>query len=180
MSLDTHSLHDMLASARHASDEFRHSPQQRKPTLTFYGGADVSTGGRYLVATSAARILVDCGLVAGAETAGRRNWPPRPRELRGLDAIVLTSAGSGQCGYLAALAAEGWQGPIFTPAELVLEADVTRVGALLRPVEFGETVDLADGARLEFGRSGYQPGSAWARLEFDGQTSFVCTPTSAV
>jgi metallo-beta-lactamase family protein len=211
MSLETHSLCDMLASARHASDEFRHgSPPatriHRTPSLTFSSGAEASTGGRYLLETSGARVLVECGLFEGAGSSVSRNWSPAPSELHGLDAIVLTSAGLGLCGYLPALVAEGWKGPIFTTAltaELVpialldtarllaedaadanesgwsihdparapfSEADATRVGDLLRPVEFGEMVEIADGVQLEFGRSGYQPGSAWARLELDGRS----------
>jgi metallo-beta-lactamase family protein len=212
MTLETHSLSDMLVSARHASDKFRHGSRpaariHRKPSLTFSGGAEASTGGRYVLETSRARVLVECGLFEGAGSSGSRNWSPAPPELHGLDAIVLTGAGLAQCGYLPALVAEGWRGPVFTTAltaELIpfalldtarllaedaadanesgwsvhdpalapfSEADAARVGKLLRPVDFGETVEIVDGVELEFGRSGYRPGSAWARLELDGRSA---------
>jgi hypothetical protein len=67
-------------------------PTTRQPALTFYGGAEASTGGRYLLETAGARVRVACGLFEGAGSAGRRNWSPAPPELHGLDAIVLTSA----------------------------------------------------------------------------------------
>ncbi|QWF77985.1 MBL fold metallo-hydrolase [Amycolatopsis sp. CA-230715] len=129
------SLQHMLANAKRAARSQRREPdgepgrspslprrRGRRPALTFHGGVGTVTGTRFLVETSASRVLVDCGTFQGPAAMRRRNWSPVPDELHRLDAVVLTHPHLDHCGYLPALVAEGWRGPVFaTPgaAELV-------------------------------------------------------------
>ena len=97
-----------------------------RPALTFLGGAGVVTGSKFLVETREARVLLDCGLFQGARELRRRNWEPFPLAARGIDAVVLTHAHLDHCGYLPALARQGFTGQVFATsytaelAEIVL------------------------------------------------------------
>lgn len=48
--------------------------------LTFWGAAGTVTGSKYLVATGARRVLVDCGLFQGLKELRLRNRTPFPVE----------------------------------------------------------------------------------------------------
>ncbi len=100
--------------------------QDLRPALTFLGGAGVVTGSKFLVETRETRVLLDCGLFQGARELRRRNWEPFPRPAREIDAVILTHAHLDHCGYLPALARQGFAGQVFATgytaelAEIVL------------------------------------------------------------
>ena len=100
--------------------------QDARPALTFLGGARAVTGSKFLVETRSARILLDCGLFQGARELRRRNWEPFPLPAREIDAVILTHAHLDHCGYLPALARQGFAGQVFATgytaelAEIVL------------------------------------------------------------
>ncbi len=100
--------------------------QGARPALTFLGGAGAVTGSKFLVETPQARVLLDCGLFQGAPELRRRNWDPFPLPAREIDAVVLTHAHLDHCGYLPALARQGFAGRVFATgytaelAEIVL------------------------------------------------------------
>ncbi len=82
------------------------------------------TGSRYLIDTSAARVLVECGLFQGWKKLRLRNWAPLPFEPSSLDAVVLTHAHIDHSGYLPRLCAMGFAGPVYcTPGT----ADLLRI-----------------------------------------------------
>ena len=83
------------------------------PTLTFLGGAATVTGSQYLLETSRARILIDCGLFQGLPNESIRNRVPPPYDPKTLDAVVLTHAHLDHCGALPLLVKEGFPGPIY-------------------------------------------------------------------
>jgi metallo-beta-lactamase family protein len=56
---------------------------------------------------------VDCGLYQGTRELRRHSWEPFPYDARSLDAVVLTHADLDHCGYLPALAAAGFRGPVY-------------------------------------------------------------------
>lgn len=97
-----------------------------RPALTFLGGAGTVTGSKFLAEAGQARVLVDCGLFQGARELRRRNWEPFPLPAREIDAVVLTHAHLDHCGYLPALARQGFAGRVFATgytaelAEIVL------------------------------------------------------------
>ncbi len=100
--------------------------QDARPALTFLGGAGEVTGSKFLVETRGMRVLLDCGLFQGARELRRRNWEPFPLPAREIDAVVLTHAHLDHCGYLPALARQGFAGQVFATsytaelAEIVL------------------------------------------------------------
>ena len=100
--------------------------QDARPALTFLGGAGAVTGSKFLLETRSARILLDCGLFQGARELRRRNWDPFPRPAPEIDAVILTHAHLDHCGYLPALARQGFAGQVFATgytaelAEIVL------------------------------------------------------------
>ncbi len=101
-----------------------------EPTLTFLGAAGTVTGSKFLLeldgGATPTRVLVDAGLFQGLRELRRRNWEPFPVPPSSLDAVVLTHAHLDHCGYLPALARDGFTGPVWATdgtadlAELVL------------------------------------------------------------
>jgi metallo-beta-lactamase family protein len=83
------------------------------PTLTFLGAAATVTGSQYLLETSRARVLIDCGLFQGLPNESIRNRVPPPYEPAKLDAVLLTHAHLDHCGALPLLVKEGYPGPIY-------------------------------------------------------------------
>lgn len=96
----------------------------RAPMLRFLGGAGTVTGSRFLLDTGRALVLVDCGLFQGGKQLRLRNWTPFPVEPARLDAVVLTHAHLDHCGYLPALARDGFSGPVFCTG---YTADLARI-----------------------------------------------------
>ena len=106
--------------------------QGARPALTFLGGAGTVTGSKFLIETRDARILLECGLFQGGRELRRRNWEPFPAPARKIDAVILTHAHLDHCGYLPALARQGFAGPVFaTPYTAELAEIVLRDSARL-------------------------------------------------
>lgn len=102
-----------------------------KITLLGAAGGEV-TGSCYLVETSRARVLVDCGSFQGGETAERCNERPLP-DPASLQAVVLTHAHLDHTGRLPLLARAGFTGPVFaTPATIDMTALILRDAARIQ------------------------------------------------
>jgi metallo-beta-lactamase family protein len=82
------------------------------PLLRFLGAAGTVTGSRFLITTSRACTLIECGLFQGLKELRLRNWDPFPTEPRAIEAVVLTHAHLDHSGYLPALCREGFRGSI--------------------------------------------------------------------
>lgn len=82
------------------------------PVLSFLGATGTVTGSRFLLDTPDARVLVDCGLYQGLKELRLRNWEPFPVDPASIDAVVLTHAHVDHCGFLPALARDGFAGPV--------------------------------------------------------------------
>ena len=106
--------------------------QDARPALTFLGGAGTVTGSKFLVETQETRVLLECGLFQGGRELRRRNWEPFPLPAEKIDAVILTHAHLDHCGYLPALARQGFAGPVFaTPYTAELAEIVLRDSARL-------------------------------------------------
>lgn len=95
--------------------------------ITFIGAAGVVTGSKHLLETDAgARVLLDCGMFQGLRDLTERNWIAPPVDPKTLDAVLLSHGHLDHCGYLPALAQQGFRKPIYCTsataevAELVL------------------------------------------------------------
>jgi metallo-beta-lactamase family protein len=101
------------------------------------------TGSCYLIETSQARVLVDCGLFQGGARTEALNLTPIP-DVEKLNAILLTHAHLDHTGRLPLAAKAGYNGPIYaTPATIEMTTLVLRDAARLQ----GREPDRANGAR---------------------------------
>ena len=90
--------------------------------LSFLGGASTVTGSRFLLTTSRAKVLVDCGMFQGSPNETIRNRVPLGFEPSELDAVLVTHAHLDHCGLLPIVVRDGFGGPIYlttATAELV-------------------------------------------------------------
>ncbi len=84
--------------------------------LQFLGAATTVTGSQFLLSTSRAKVLVDCGMFQGNPHEAIRNRVPLAYDARALDAILLTHAHLDHCGLVPLVVAGGFRGPIFGTA----------------------------------------------------------------
>ncbi|MDH3307405.1 MAG: MBL fold metallo-hydrolase [Acidimicrobiia bacterium] len=81
-------------------------------TIRFLGAARTVTGSRFLVETSASRVLVDCGMFQGRKELRERNWKPFPVDPASLDAVVISHAHLDHVGFLPAVVRDGFSGAV--------------------------------------------------------------------
>jgi metallo-beta-lactamase family protein len=85
--------------------------------ITIIGSAG-GEGSAYMVQTTKARVLVDCGMFQDGTKSESLNRPPAKPNTH-LDAVLLTHAHLDQTGRLPLLAQLGYRGPVFaTPATI--------------------------------------------------------------
>src|SRR2546425_13259276 len=97
--------------------------------LAFLGGATTVTGSQFLLDTSDARVLVDCGMFQGSPNETVRNRLPFAYDPHDVDALLLTHAHLDQCGLIPHLVASGFHGSIYAPAGAKELAGLVPLGA---------------------------------------------------
>jgi metallo-beta-lactamase family protein len=115
--------------------------------IRFLGAAGTVTGSRFLLETSRAKVLVDCGLFQGLKELRLRNWDPFPVGAEEIDAVVLTHGHLDHCGWLPRLVRNGFRG---------------RVWATAPSVEIAKLV-LADAGRLQEEQAEYANRKGFSR-----------------
>lgn len=81
--------------------------------IDFLGAADSVTGSKHLVTWGERRVLLDCGMFQGYKVLRERNWHAPHLDVHSLDAVVLSHAHLDHSGWLPALVAHGYKGPIY-------------------------------------------------------------------
>jgi metallo-beta-lactamase family protein len=92
--------------------------------IGFYGAAGEVTGSCYLVTTSRARVLIDCGIFQGSATDMVRNARPPGFDHRSLDAVVVTHAHMDHTGRLPLLSKHGMRCPLYATRLTIALADL--------------------------------------------------------
>jgi len=89
--------------------------------LQFLGAATTVTGSQFLLTTSRARVLIDCGMFQGNPHETIRNRVPLAYDPAEIDALVLTHAHLDHCGLIPLVVTKGMRAPIFaTPGTIEL------------------------------------------------------------
>lgn len=149
--------------------------------IKFLGAAGTVTGSSYSVD---GKVLVDLGLFQGTKEVEDLNFEPLDVEVDGLVGVIVTHAHLDHCGRLPLLVKQGYQGPIYTTQaskeliELVLmdaakiskedengvplyeEADVERVMALIKTVNYDEVISLGEEYEFRLRNAGHILGSS--------------------
>ncbi|MDP9251637.1 MAG: MBL fold metallo-hydrolase [Chloroflexota bacterium] len=84
--------------------------------LQFLGAATTVTGSQFLLTTSRAKVLVDCGMFQGNPSEAIRNRVPLAYDPAKIDALLLTHAHLDHCGLIPHVVARGLRAPIFATA----------------------------------------------------------------
>ncbi len=84
--------------------------------LQFLGAATTVTGSQFLLTTSRAKVLIDCGMFQGNPNEAVRNRVPLAYDPNKVDAIMLTHAHLDHCGLIPLVTSRGFRGPIFATA----------------------------------------------------------------
>ncbi len=87
--------------------------------LQFLGAATTVTGSQFLLTTSRARVLIDCGMFQGSPHETIRNRVPLAYDPGEIDALVLTHAHLDHCGLIPLVVAKGMRAPIFATSGTV-------------------------------------------------------------
>jgi metallo-beta-lactamase family protein len=87
--------------------------------LQFLGAATTVTGSQFLLTTSRAKVLIDCGMFQGNPHEAIRNRVPLAYDPATIDALLLTHAHLDHCGLIPHVVAKGLRAPIFATAGTV-------------------------------------------------------------
>jgi len=164
--------------------------------ISFFGACGEVTGSNFLLETADKKILFDCGLFQGVNSAEERNYALFPYEAKTIDFVVICHAHLDHVGRLPKLAREGFSGKIFSTAPtkelagLVLEDneklmreeaernnhaplynkdDIARVMQFFETIGYRETIEISPGIKLTLKNAGHILGSAVALIEAEGK-----------
>ncbi len=88
-----------------------------KSKLSFFGGTGTVTGANFLLEIAGLKILVDCGLVQGDESADRINRTPFPYNVSQIDYLLITHGHTDHIGRIPKLVKDGFVGKIISTPE---------------------------------------------------------------
>ncbi len=165
-------------------------------TISFYGAAYEVTGSNYVLATKQSTVAVDCGAFQGGKEQELKNAAPFLFAPNAVDALLLTHAHLDHIGRVGKLVRDGFRGPIYaTPPTIELvnlvlhdavgimsheelkfgtepyyrEEDLEQTLELMKPVEYGETIEVSAGVQARWVDAGHILGSASLEVWADGK-----------
>lgn len=176
-----------------------------KIKLTFFGGVEEVTGANFLLQifgnNGTHKILVDCGLVQGSESAREKNRQPFPYKPNEIETLLITHAHIDHIGLVPRLFHEGFRGKIISTPEtralaypMLLDAenlmdedsrergilplydkkDVEAVMTIWHGLLYGESREIFDGVKIIPRDAGHILGSAMYEI-FVGNEKIVFT-----
>ena len=167
--------------------------------LTTLGGFREVGRSCSLLTTRNSKIMIDCGVMPGAENATPYLSAPELQPLDSLDGVVITHGHLDHCGMLPVLYKYGYEGPVYCTAPtrdlmslmLIDSIKVTfgeakkgpyessHVREMVKhcvPLKFGETTDISPDVRLTFQNAGHILGSAVSHFHIgDGLYNIAMT-----
>ncbi len=165
--------------------------------LTFCGANREVTGSCYHIATSSAKIVVDCGMFQGGRFAEEKNHQDFPFDASKVDAVVLTHAHFDHTGRLPKLYHAGFRGKIFctSPSSalamitlrdavhlmdeeaerhnvepLYTAEDVEPLEEMWEHIPYHEERQIVPGVSVILADAGHILGSACVRIMADGKS----------
>ncbi len=169
---------------------------QKSMRVTFCGGVGSVTGANFLLETDTVKILVDCGLLQGANDADLENQKPFPYDPTQIDFLLVTHAHMDHIGKIPKLVKDGFKGIIYsTPetksiAELMLEdavhlmdydarqegilplygaLDVKKAFTLWKEIPYHEKKELLGGVEVYLKDAGHILGSSMIECTYRGK-----------
>ena len=158
--------------------------------LSFHGGAREVTGACYLLETSGAKILVDCGLFQGCDECADLNFEPFRFDPSSIDLVLVTHAHLDHVGRLPKLIKEGFSGKIYSTAPtrelafLILEdalslakrenkelysgRDLEKTFRQWEDVPYHKIIDFKD-LKFKFSEAGHILGSSFIEIWAEGK-----------
>src|SRR5262245_21042225 len=106
--------------------------------LTFLGAAGSVTGSQFLLETTQAKVLVDCGMFQGSPHEIEQNRAPLAYDPAAIDALLLTHAHLDHCGLIPLVVARGMRAPIFATAGTVELATLVLLDSAKLQEEFAQ------------------------------------------
>lgn len=165
--------------------------------ITFYGAAHQVTGSCHLVETKTKRILLDCGMFQGGDFNEGKNNDAFPFDLKSIDAVLVSHAHTDHSGRVPKLVHEGYKGKVYMTkgtrelAKIIWEdalsimqyenkkfqtpilfhqEDIDAAYGCCGDVDYGQVLDLGDGATAIFHDAGHIFGSSMIEIKADGKT----------
>lgn len=160
--------------------------------LSFHGAVAGVTGSCFLLETSKAKILIDCGMFQGERLVGKENLNDFSFDPKAIDAVLITHSHYDHTGRLPLLAKNGFHGTIYmTPptkdlAKIVLEdalnmmhdnakrsgdpvlyskQDLDNAMGLCSALNYHTQIEPAPGLRVMFHDAGHILGSAFISVD---------------
>jgi len=164
--------------------------------LSFLGATREVTGSCYLLESSAAKIIVDCGMFQGSNFNEGKNHEDFQFDPKEIKAVLVTHAHLDHVGRIPKLVKDGFHGEIFMTratkdfARLIWddaftimrenqekhgvpvlfnESDVAVAHSLCRGVNYDEKIDVASGVSAIWKDAGHIFGSAFIEVVVDGK-----------
>lgn len=87
--------------------------------LQFLGATGTVTGSKFLLYSSSAKYMIDCGLFQGLKELRLRNWAPMPVPVVDINSVILTHAHIDHSGYFPVFVKQGFRGRAYASAPTV-------------------------------------------------------------
>lgn len=159
-----------------------------KVNLTCYGGVGTVTGANFLLETENKKVLVDCGLFQGFQTAGDENKGGFDYDVLSIESLFITHAHIDHIGRILELVRAGFKGVIYSTdetkeiANLMLrdmahiegssEDIVDTVMHMWQIIKYHEPKDFGD-FKVELSNAGHILGSAMYKFVFPSGKSIL-------